>query len=229
MVVSVHFADLGPRAVATLARGWRHPVSRPGLAAADLALAVPLCGSPITPRAGGRLGLIAFWSDDHGAERFREDHPLGRALKDGWHAVLEPLRITGSWPGLAPEVPHASPAASDDPVVGLTLTRVRPSRAVSFLRMSAPAQREALASPGLIWGTNLVDPGRRVAGTCSLWRSQDALTTYVHGSRRSSHRTAVAEDRRRPIFEQAAFLRLRVVRASGHLDGSVPLSWGTPS
>ena len=223
MVASVHFADLGPRAAAAVARSWASPVSSPGLRHAEVILAVPFSGSSRGVRAFGRLGLVAFWDDAGAVGRFREEHPLGLRLGHGWHAVLEPVRVTGNWPGLPPRAGGNPLPDEDEPVLGITITRVRPGRTVRFLRDSAAAQREALAAPGMVWGTNLADPARRVGGTCSLWRSRDELAAYTYGSPGSAHRAALAEDRRRPFFAAAAFARFRLLDADGRLDGVNPL------
>lgn len=61
----------------------------------------------------------------------------------GWHVRLEPLRATGTWPGLTAPTP-GSHVKHEGPTVVLTLGRLRARRAVSFFRASAKVERQVL-------------------------------------------------------------------------------------
>lgn len=230
MVASIHIADVGVRSALSLLRSCPSPASAPGLRHANSVLAVPLHRSPFRVPGLRRVGLVAFWDDDPALDRFLEAHPVAAALADGWHVRLEPLRVVGDWPGLPSGVSPAADTSHEGPVVGLTIARVRPSRVVRFVRMSAAAQAEALDSTGFTWAVDLTHPLHALIGTCSLWRDARALTRYTHGRDGTAHRAALAEDRRRPFFSLGAFARFRPTSSRGKLDGGNPLpeSWMEP-
>ena len=140
MILSVHLADLKRRhAVSALRRGL-HPDQTPGLSYAEVALAAPLSAGLLPHPTLTRLGLIAAWSDGAALDEFQSGHPLAEQLSPGWHVRLEPLRASGSWSAL-PDLPSSErPVDDDEPVVVLTLGRLRPLRALAFLRSSAAAE-----------------------------------------------------------------------------------------
>lgn len=223
MPVSVHLADLRVgAALRALARPPRPDRVR-GLLHADVAVAKPLSGSDGAAPQPRRVGLVAFWEDDESIDAFA-DHPLGAALAGGWNARLEPRRAFGSWPGLSSEVSRARNAPGDGPAVVLTLGRVRPAQLPRFVRTSAPAERQAVASPGFTWGTALARPP--FVATCSLWESTEALTGYAYGAGGEPHQEAIAADRAVPFHHRSAFVRFHAYRLDGALDGRNPLPPG---
>lgn len=221
MVASIHVADVGVRSALSLLRRCPSPASARGLRHANSAIAVPLDPSPYRVPSFRRVALVAFWDDDRALDRFLDDHPVAAALAGGWHVRLEPLRVSGAWPGLPSVGPRTDGAGHEGPVVGLTIARLRPTQAARFIRLSAVAQGEALGEPGLTWGVDLTHPSNALIGTCSLWRDSRALSSYTHGG--TAHRAAVIADRRRPMFTRAAFARFRPTSSHGGLDGGNPL------
>lgn len=221
MLMSFHLADL-PRRLAL--RAQRHPdqlVGTPGLLHAEVALAAPLTGQ-VLPRPNlGRLVLVASWDDDASIDRFLATHPFAAAMADGWQVRLEPMRATGSWPGLPDDLPSGRDVAPPGPVVVLTLGELRAGRAPSFLRHSARAGAQLADAPGMLWATGL---GRvPFVGTCSVWRDAASTRAYAYGSPGSSHGVAMEADRRNPFHHRAAFIRSRPYAASGLVDGRDPL------
>jgi hypothetical protein len=172
----------------------------------------------------GRVGLVAFWDDDDALDSFLAGHPTAAALAGGWHARLEPLRAFGEWPGLPADVPRDRTTDHTGRAVVLTLGRLRLTRAIRFLRTSAPAEARALSAPGMVWGTAMARPP--FVATCSLWESTRALSTYAYGRSEPAHSDAIAADRAKPFHHRSAFVRFRPYRVEGHLEGSNPLPAG---
>jgi hypothetical protein len=148
--------------------------------------------------------------------------PLSTSLQ----VRLQPLRASGSWPGLDPTISVSHDAArSDGPVVVLTLGRLRLRRAVDFFRTSARAEAQILESPGLIWTTGIGLPP--FVGTCSLWRESTSLMSYAYRTTDSPHGVAMARNRRDAFHHTSAFIRFRPYASIGALRGRNPLaaSW----
>jgi hypothetical protein len=225
MIASVHLADVGARSALSILRKRPDPAAVEGLRHADVALAAPLRGSLRPAPDPGRIGLVAFWDSDDALDGFLAHDRTAARLAPGWHVRLEPLRAFGSWPGLPDDVPAARQTDYTGPAVVLTLGRLRLSQAVRFLRTSAKAEGAVVEAPGLTWATGLGRPP--FVGTCSLWQSTEALSTYAYERRQPAHPDAITADRTKPFHHQSAFIRFRPYGSRGQLEGRNPLaeSW----
>jgi hypothetical protein len=221
VIVSMHIADVGPRAAAeVLLRPPR--VGRAGLIYAETTTTAALGEPLLPPKNFGRVGMLAAWESDAALERFSQSHPVARHLARGWQVRLQPLRVFGAWAGMPGMPARPLPVDDAEPVAVLTLGRLRLRRIAAFRRAAAPAEADAIASPALLAGTGLARPPRLVA-TFSLWRSAAAMREYavdVGGT----HHAAIAADRARPFHHESAFVRFRPYAASGSWDGRDPLA-----
>jgi hypothetical protein len=197
MIASVHVADL--RVVAALSAVRRTSLQRTvsGLRHANLAFAAPL-GPSVVPRPSlHRVVMVAMWDGDAALDRFAE------VFQNGWHVRLQPLRASGSWPGLDLAIPRAREVPHEGPVAVLTLGRLRARRAIDFFRTSASAEAQILESPGLIWATGMGLPP--FVGTFSLWRDSASLMSYAYGTTSSRHGAAIARNNQNPFHHLSAF------------------------
>jgi hypothetical protein len=223
MIVSVHLADVGVRAAAASVRVRPDAAALPGLRYAETTIAVQLGGGLLPAPRLGRVGLIAAWDDDAALDRFLTGHPFAQRLAGGWHVRLEPLRAAGAWSGL-PDLPGEERAVDpSEPVAVLTLGRLRLRRAVSFLRTSARAERQAVSDPALLAGTALARPPRLVA-TFSLWRTAAAMRAYALGDAGDGHLRAIRAHAARAFHHESVFARFRPYGACGAWDGRNPLA-----
>jgi hypothetical protein len=218
VIATVDIVDVG--AAGTLRSLVRRTPTRdeaPGLRWASTAALAPLAAT--RPPNLRRIALLAFWDDDARAKEFADSHPVGRrfADADGLHVAMRPLRAFGSWPGLDADVSGDRDAPHDGPVVVLTLGRLRISQTIRFLRTSRAAERAALESPGMRWGTASARPP--FVATISIWDDGRAAATYAYGRREPAHSNAIAEQQRKDFHRQSAFVRFAPVRASGAIDG----------
>lgn len=225
MILSIDIAEVGPRrGLGILARPPR-PERIEGLRYAETVFTAPLGTSRPEP-SFGTIGLIAAWEDDAARNRFDSSHPLAQELASGWQARMEPLRVFGSWPGLSGLPERPLPVDDEEPVAVITLGRFKPSRLRPFLRTSAPAEKDALAEPGLLASTAFARLPNLVS-TFSLWRSAAEMRDYAT-RRGGSHRAAVAKDRERPFHHHSAFIRFRPYETRGqcgqfrHLQPPLP-------
>lgn len=222
MIVSVHLADLGPRAAAAVLLRPPKPAAVPGLSYVETTATAPLGAPLLPPTQLGRVGMIAAWDDDDALERFSQTHPLAKRLAGGWQVRLEPLRVSGAWAGMPGLPARALPVDDDEPVAVLTLGRLRLLRTGPFRRSATPAERDAIADGALLAGTGLARPPRLVA-TFSLWRSAAAMRAYAYNGS-GTHQAAVQADRAKAFHHESAFVRFRPYASAGSWDNSDPLA-----
>jgi len=220
MRVSVHIADVGARSLVRVMRGQPRPGEFEGLRSIDVAVAAPLRASSLPSPQPGRVAMLAFWDDDAAIDRFESSHPVASMLADGWSVRLEALRRWGSWPGLDESVPTDRATPHDGTAVVVTLARTRMSQLPRFLRTSEKAERAAVESPGLLWGTALARPP--YFATVSVWDGTRSLSTYAYGRRDPRHAEAIEVDQGKPFHHLSAFIRFRPYRSTGLLGGKNP-------
>lgn len=225
MIATLQMIDLGPiGAVRSLAR-------RPdlddvaGLRRAETMLLAPLAVS--RPPAVRAVGLLAFWDGEADIDRFVSSHPVGTRYSGGVEVRMRPLRAFGSWPGLPEDLPAGRAVPHEGPVVVVTLARVRGSQVLRFARASRPAEKLALTSDGLIWGTAAL----RVPflATVTMWESTQAAAAYAYGRQRPAHGEAMAKSDEKAFHHESAFIRFAPMKIEGSLGGSNPLDASTIS
>lgn len=223
MIVSVHIADVGLlRAQRLLFRGPK-VTETPGMVSAEPAITAPL-GTSMPRPAPGRIGLIAAWEDDAALDRFLDFDSYGTRLAQGWHVRLQPLRCFGSWSALPGLPTKELPIDDEEPVVALTLGRLRFLRVRPFLASAAPAERDAVADPAVVASVGFARLALpRLVSTFSIWRSAAAMRAYAFDSA-GSHQAAVRADRATPFHHESAFVRFRPYASAGSWDGRDPLA-----
>lgn len=220
-VVTVHIADVALSTSLPMLRRPPIPDGTTGLLHVDVALAAPLRRrSPLPAAQARRICVVGFWRSREDADRWAAGSTASPIL-GGWQAVLEPLRGYGDWPGLPTDIARGRATEYDGPSVVLTLGRVRASQLPRFLRTSKPAERAAVGSGGMLWGTAMARPP--FVATCSLWESTDALAEYAYGDRQRPHPSAIAADRRKGFHHRSAFVRFKPLAIQGSLGGRNPL------
>ncbi|RPF21282.1 hypothetical protein [Myceligenerans xiligouense] len=223
-VHTFHLAELPP---ARTSRALLRPPSgttTPGLEHAEC-LALMRLGAPtVSPDRLQlrRVAMFAQWRDEDAVERFLDRDPLGRQLAEGWHVRLEFLR---RWSRLAalPDLPaRAGSWGRDEPVVAVTVARMRLGEVPRFLRWGKPVERLVRDHPGTTLALAAFRPARTIS-TFSVWRSVREMEEMVHG--RSAveapdrHAAAMAERRRRDFHHEFATFRFRPVSEHGAWEG----------
>lgn len=223
MIVSVHIADVGPLQAQRML--FRRPkvAETPGMISVEPAITAPL-GTGVPRPALGRIGLIAAWEDDGALDGFLDLDSYGRKLAEGWHVRLQPLRCFGSWSALPGLPTKELPIGDEEPVVALTLGRLRFLRVRPFLSSAAPAERDAVTDPAVVASIGFARPALpRLVSTFSIWRSAAAMRDYAFGSA-GPHQAAVRADRATPFHHESAFVRFRPYASAGSWDGRDPLA-----
>ncbi|MEU4392748.1 hypothetical protein [Kribbella sp. NPDC023855] len=220
-IFTFHLAELRP--AVTAGALWKAP-SAPGLRYAEC-LALMRLGAPtVSPSRMQlrRMAMFARWEDEAALETFLADHPLGAELAAGWHVRMEFLR---RWSRLAalPDLPaRAGEWDADEPVVAVTLARMRLLEVPRFLKWGKPVERLVRDHPGTTLALAAMRPPRTIS-TFSVWRSVREMEEMVHG--RSTvpepdrHAVAMTERRRRDFHHEFATLRFRPLSEHGLWQG----------
>lgn len=202
-----------------------------GLRSIRKVLAAPFSGKHLPGPQPGRGGFVAFWDDMAALNDFDEWHPAAREFRDGFTIRAEPLKASGAWPGLSVEVPAVEARAHEGPVVGLSIGNVRLAKFGGLQKRNVNIEKQALASPSFVWGTALAGPTRLLA-TLSVWDSDAGLTEFARtGAHRDGIRDSLLAERpageapfqSTTYFSESAFIRCRLLSASGGLQGRNPL------
>lgn len=200
------------------------PATVPGLDHAEC-LSLMRLGAPVVSPDRlqlRRLAVFAQWRDEDAVEGFLAQDPLGRHLARGWHVRLEFLR---RWSTLAalPGLPaRAGDWAPDEPVVAVTLARMRLLEVPRFLRWGRPVERLVRDHPATTLALAAFRPPHTIS-TFSVWRTVEEMEEMVRG--RSAvpdpqrHSVAMAERARRDFHHEFATYRFRPLSEHGAWEG----------
>lgn len=221
-VHSFHLAEV-PRHVG--ARALLGPA--PGVAGLDHAecLSLMRLGAPtVSPDRLqlSRLAVFAQWRDEDALDAFLDRDPLGRRLAGGWHVRLEFLRRWSTLEALPGLPVRAGAWDQDEPVVAVTLARMRLPEVPRFLRHGKPVERLVRDHPGTTLALAAARPPRTIS-TFSVWRSVQEMEEMVHGRSRvaapARHASAMAERERRDFHREFATYRFRPLAEHGEWQG----------
>ncbi|MFG3340506.1 hypothetical protein [Glycomyces sp. NPDC048151] len=208
------------RSVGAIAR----PPAAPGLRHVEVLAAMELGAPVVSPRRMQlrHLAVFAEWADDAALDAFLAEHPLGRVLGTGWHVRLQYLRRWGEVRELAhlpAETGRTDPA---EPVVAVTLARMRLPELPRFLHWGRPVERQVRDHPETTLALAAMRPARTVS-TFSVWTSSRAMTGMVHGRDPGPaarlHHEAMAERERRDFHREFTTLRFRPLAEHGAWEG----------
>jgi hypothetical protein len=219
-----HLAELPPSRTARALLRPPSGTTTPGLEHAEC-LALMRLGAPTVSPDRLQLRCIAMfaqWRDEEDLERFLARDPLGRRLADGWHVRMRFLR---RWSRLAalPGLPaRAGTWDQDEPVVAVTVARMRLGEVPRFLRWGKPVERLVRDHPGATLALAALRPPRTIS-TFSVWRSVREMEEMVHGrsgvADPERHAAAMAERRRRDFHREFATFRFRPLSEHGEWEG----------
>lgn len=221
---SFHLAEV-PRRVG--ARTLARPLTSyavPGLDHAESLVTMRLGAPVVSPDRLQlrRVAVFAQWRDEAALDDFLADHDLGRRLAAGWHVRLEFLRRWSTLSALADLPRRAGTWSPDEPVVAVTVARMRHREVPRFLRWGRPVERLVRDHPGATLALAAVRPPRTIA-TFSVWRTVREMEEMVHG--RSTvpeperHSAAMTERSRRDFHHEFATYRFRPLSEHGAWEG----------
>lgn len=169
-----------------------------------------------------RLAVFAQWQDEDALARFLTRDALGRVLNRGWHVRLEFVRRWSSIAALRGLPLSAGTWEQDEPVVAVTLARMRLPEVPRFLHHGRPVERLVRDHPGVTLAVAGQRPPRTIS-TFSVWNSVRDMEQMVTG--RSDvpdpdrHAAAMRERKRRDFHHEFATYRFRPISEHGTWDG----------
>lgn len=221
MIHSFHLAQLPP---SMTLRALRRAPRAAGLRHAEC-LALMRLGSravSLERMQLRRLAMFAEWEDESALERFLADEDLGRRLQDGWHVRLQYLRRYGEVAALTGLPVRAGVWDPEEPIVAVTLARLKLPELPRFLKWGRPVERLVASHPGTTFATAAVRPPSTFS-TFTIWRSVRAMTDMVHGRsavpQAHTHAVAMVEQHRRDFHYESAFMRFRPLSEHGTWGG----------
>ena len=152
---------------------------------------------------------LVTWFDRHAVERAS--------------LSLRPLSSRGGWDGPDPFAPTGDATSDvlcdddDTPVLVLTRSTLRLSRAARFYRAIPPIAAELREATGCRIAFGIGEAPVRRQGTVSLWTSSGAMAAFAHAA--PHHRAAIQATPREGWYAEELFTRFAVVDASGSIDG----------
>lgn len=218
---SFHLAALPPlTAVGAMLR----PLRAPGLVHAEVFAGMALGAPIVSPRRMQlkRTAVFAQWDDEQALSSFLSSDPLGRKLDQGWHVRLQYLRRWGEVSEFSGLPETAEPSRPDEPVVAVTLARLRLPELPRFIQWGRPVESQIRDHPEAtlaLAGLRLP----RTVSTFSIWTSTRAMTGMVsgrdNGEAARRHAKAMVERERRDFHHEFTTLRFRPLSEHGSWEG----------
>lgn len=217
---SFHLAEVP---AVTGVRALARPLRATGLRHAE-SMALMRLGAPVVSADRlqvRRLAVFAEWEDEAALDAFlTSTTPLGSALGQGWHVRLEFVRRWGhvaAYDGLPERAGRMEP---DEPVVAVTLARMRLREVPRFLAWGRPVEEQVRDHPAATLAGAAMRPTRTIS-TFSIWRSAREMTSMVHGGPGDAarHVDAMRERARRDFHREFATYRFRPVSEHGVWEG----------
>lgn len=223
-IFSFHLART--RVSSTLGMLWRPPAPArvPGLRHAECMTRMTL-GAPVLSPARLQLrhaAMFAAWDDEAAIDGFLADTPLGRAFAGGWHVRLafvrrwETIRELGELPETAGELDRS------EPVVVVTVARMRLPQVPRFIRWGRPVEELVRDHPGATLAMAALRLPRTVC-TFTVWQSVGEMLDMVRGHsalpRPGRHAQAMAERERKDFHFEFTTLRFRPLSEHGQWEG----------
>jgi hypothetical protein len=225
--VSIFSFHLAKTTVARTARALLDPPTSEdvqGLRHAEC-MTVMTLGSPVLSPARmqlRRLAVFASWENSGALDRFLTDTDLGRTLALGWHVRLEFLRRWGRVSELDDLPETAGEVAPSEPVVAVTLARLKLAEVPRFVRWGRPVEELVRDHPGTTLALAAMRPPRTIS-TFSVWRSQSQMIDMVRGQDSfpgaQRHAAAMSERDRKDFHHEFTTLRFRALAEQGAWEG----------
>jgi hypothetical protein len=224
-VFTFHLVEMPVTATVPLLRRPPRPDQVAGLHYAECLSLMRLGAPTVSPDRLQlrRLAMFARWDDESAIDEFLAGS--GARFAAGWHVRMTFLR---RWSTLAalPGLPQQADVSHDDePVVAVTLARMRLPEVPRFLTWGKPVERLVRDHPEATLALAAMRPPRSIS-TFSIWHSVRAMTDMVHGRSAAAevldparHADAMAERRRRDFHREFATYRFRPLSEHGSWDG----------
>lgn len=178
-----------------------------------------------------QVAAFAAWEEEAALEEFLSQNSCGVTLAHGWHVRMEFVRKWGQLQRLDDLPQTAIELDDEDPVVSVTLARLRVKEALRFIRWGKPVERQVRDDPATTIAMAAIRPLRTLA-TFSIWQTQRDLKQMVHGRRNDEdskkHAKAMQERNRKDFHHEFITMRFRPLSEHGIWEGRERLLPTTP-
>lgn len=188
-------------------------------------MTVMTLGSPILSPARmqlRRLAVFASWENEGALNSFLAESELGRKLATGWHVRMEFLRQWGRVSELDALPASAGDAEPTEPVVAVTLARMKLAQVPRFIHWGKPVEELVRDHPGATLALAAMRLPNTVS-TFSVWRSLRHMLDMVrgHGADPGAkrHAAAMVERNRKDFHYEFTTLRFRALEEHGAWEG----------
>jgi spheroidene monooxygenase len=168
--------------------------------------------------SGTHQGLFLAFDEEEQARHFIERSPVLEAYRSRSReicvALLRACSSKGSWDGAAMTV--SAPPPVDGPIAALTRASIRPKHALSFWRLSPPAEVDLHAAQGCELAAGLGEAPLLRQATFSLWTDTAAMTAYA---RSGAHQQAIHRALTGRYFSETMFVRFVPLMVQGVWQG----------
>ncbi len=169
-----------------------------------------------------QVALFAAWESEAHLDAYLVDDPVGRQWAQGWHVRLEFLRRWGHISAFGDLTVQAQATSPDEPVVAVTLARLKLPQMGRFIRWGRPVESQVRDDPGQTLALAAASPPRTVS-TFTVWRSAQAMQAMVTGTSgapgHAQHAAAMQERDRRDFHHEFTTLRFRCRSEHGSWQG----------
>lgn len=178
-----------------------------------------------------QVAAFAAWENEAALEEFLSRNTCGIALSRGWHVRMEFVRKWGQMQGFDGLPETALVLDDEEPVVSVTLARLRVREAVRFIRWGKPVERQVRDDPATTIAMAAIRPLRTLS-TFSIWQTQRDLKQMVHGRPGDKdslkHSQAMQERNRKDFHHEFITMRFRALSEHGVWEGRNQLLPATP-
>lgn len=169
-----------------------------------------------------QVALFAAWDSMEHLDAYLADDPRGRVWSKGWHVRLEFLRRWGHVAAFDGLPRRAGEHDAGDPVVAVTLARLKLPQIPRFIRWGRPVEAQVRDDPGQTLALAAASPPRTVS-TFTVWRTARAMEDMVAGRSGDPdgmrHAKAMRERERKDFHHEFTTLRFRSLGEHGSWQG----------
>lgn len=169
-----------------------------------------------------RVAMFARWDSESSIDDFLGAGRRGARFASGWHVRMNYLRRWSQTKAFNDLPPRTGEWDLDEPVVAVTLARMRMPEVPRFRHWGRPVERQVRDDPGATLACAAMRPPHTIS-TFSIWRTMRAMTEMVHGHSAlpdpSRHRDAMVERARRDFHHEFATYRFRPISEHGTWEG----------
>ncbi len=202
------------------------PISKstPGLIHSEY-MTVMTLGSPVFSSARilvGQAAIFMQWENEKALESYLKNDPYGQVLDQAWHVRLSFIREWGKFKRFKLPEKRAKLHCENDPVVAVTIARMRPLAVPRFIKWGRPVEKLVRDHPSTSLALASIKFPNTVS-TFSIWKTEKDMTDMAHGHSRverpKRHADAMKERDRKDFHFEFTTLRFKPISEQGSWKG----------